>query len=150
MISSRIFTLLAAIFFTTVSASTHGITLVNNCGSATTMQLPGRGNYGAGTFSFDGDVRGGIAQACGDINGVGCNSIEFTLVDDVTSADITLISPHQFDHPARFTITGPSGSQSASCQSSDCGPNNAFYKSDDYTAQRQVTGAGSSISMQFC
>lgn len=114
------------------------------------MQLPGRGNFGAGTFTFNGDIRGGIAQACGDINGVGCNSIEFTLVDGVTSADMTLIPPHKFDHPAKFTLKGPSGTQSASCSNPKCGTKNAFYKFDDYSAQRQVTGAGSSISMQFC
>lgn len=115
------------------------------------MQFPGRGNFGAGRFSFDGDVAGGIAQACGDINGVGCTSIEFTLVDGVSSADVTLIDPHKFDHPAQFTISSSSsGTQSASCQNPNCGPNNAFYKSDDYTAQRQVNGPGSSISMQFC
>ncbi|EGF98598.1 uncharacterized protein MELLADRAFT_118503 [Melampsora larici-populina 98AG31] len=153
MVSSRIsnFTLLAvAIFFTAVSASSHKITLVNNCGTATKMQLPGRGNFGAGTYTFDGDIRGGIAQACGDLNGIGCHSIEFTLVDGVTSADMTLIPPHKFDHPAKFTLRASSGTQSASCQNSNCGPKNAFYKFDDYSAQRQVTGPGSSISMQFC
>ncbi|KAK8939722.1 hypothetical protein KSP40_PGU015469 [Platanthera guangdongensis] len=131
-----------------VAASSHTVTVVNNCGTPTEMQLPGRGVYGAGTYNFDGDVNGGIASPCSDINGVGCISIEFTLVDGVSSADITLIPPHQFDHPAQFSLNN--GATGATCSNANCGPNNAFYKSDDYTAQRQVNGPGSSIYMQFC
>lgn len=113
------------------------------------MQLPGRGNYGSGNHRFDGDIRGGIAQACRDINGVGCTSIEFTLVDGVSSADITLIPPHRFDYTATFKLTGDR-TQSVTCSNPKCGTNNAFFKSDDYTAQRQVTGPGANIYMRFC
>lgn len=112
------------------------------------MQLPGIGNYGAGTYSFTGDVNGGIAQACADINGQGCTSVEFTLVDGVSSADITLISPHTFDHPAQFNLNN--GATGASCQNANCGTDNAFYSPTDYSAQRQVNGPGSRIYMQFC
>lgn len=122
--------------------------LVNNCGTPTKMQLPGRGIYGAGSYRFEGDIRGGIAQACQDINGQGCYSIEFSLVDGISSADLTLIPPHRFDHPAKFNLNH--GLTGASCTNPNCGPQNAFYKSDDYSAQRQVNGPGSSIEMQFC
>ncbi|UZJ53624.1 hypothetical protein CBS101457_002944 [Exobasidium rhododendri] len=138
----------AAVMVSQVAASTHSIQLVNNCGTTTTMQLPGIGNYGAGTYSFNGDVDGGIAQACADINGQGCTSVEFTLVDGTSSADITLISPHVFDHPAQFNMNN--NEVSASCQNANCGTDEAFYSSTDYTAQRQVQGAGSSIYIQFC
>ncbi|KAG0139785.1 hypothetical protein CROQUDRAFT_674957 [Cronartium quercuum f. sp. fusiforme G11] len=131
-----------------VTSSSHSVNLVNNCGTPTTMQLPGRGNYGAGNYNFDGDIKGGIAQACSDINGVGCTSIEFSLVDGISSADITLISPHNFDHPATFTLNN--NEIHATCSNANCGTDNAFFKSDDYTAQRQVNGASSSIYMQFC
>lgn len=131
-----------------VSASSHNINVINNCGSPTTVQLPGIGNFGAGSRTINGDVRGGIAQACSDINGQGCTSVEFTLVDGVSSADITLIPPHKFDHPASFSLNN--GQTGATCNNANCGPNNAFYKSDDYTAQRQVNGPNSSIRIQFC
>jgi hypothetical protein len=88
---------IAMAFLASVSASSHVIDVINNCHTPTTVQLPGIGVFGAGKRTINGDVRGGIAQACSDINGVGCNSVEFTLVDGVSSADITLIPPHRFD-----------------------------------------------------
>ena len=134
------------------ASANHVVDVINNCGGPTTIQLPGHGNYySPGSRTFNGDVKGGIAQACSDINGVGCTSVEFSLVDGVSSADITLISPHKFNHPASFTISSPqSGSQSATCSNANCGPDNAFYQPTDYHAQRQVNGPNSNIRMQFC
>eukprot|EP01088_Endostelium_zonatum_P011313 TRINITY_DN253_c0_g1_i1.p1 TRINITY_DN253_c0_g1~~TRINITY_DN253_c0_g1_i1.p1 ORF type:complete len:153 (-),score=41.01 TRINITY_DN253_c0_g1_i1:61-519(-) len=140
--------LFAASILAVVDASAHRVTIANHCGGPTTLQVPGHGNYGAGTFTFNGDVRGAIAQACNDINGVGCTSVEFTLVDGTSSADITLIPPHKFNHPASFNLNN--GQTGASCSNANCGPNNAFYKPTDYTAQRQVQGPNSQIYVQFC
>lgn len=84
-------------FLAYVSASSHVIDVINYCGTPTSVQLPGIGIFGAGRRTINGDVRGGIAQPCSDINGVGCISVEFTLVDGVSSADVTLIHPHRFD-----------------------------------------------------
>lgn len=98
----HLFVLLISTFLAFVHASSHSINVINKCGTPTTVQLPGIGIFGAGQRTINGDVRGGIAQACKDINGVGCASVEFTLVDGVSSADITLIPPHRFD--VSFTL----------------------------------------------
>ncbi|KAE8244736.1 hypothetical protein A4X13_0g6320 [Tilletia indica] len=113
----------------------HTINFQSNCPSAV-MQLPGIGILGTGTYSYDHSVEGGIASAgpnC-DLNGVPCIAVEFSLVDKYSTGDITLISPHVFTGTASFTMK-PGGS-SATCDNPNCGPNNAFYKPDDYTAQR--------------
>ncbi|PWN88143.1 hypothetical protein FA10DRAFT_295708 [Acaromyces ingoldii] len=134
-----------------VAAAAHTVHVINKCGGPTTVQIPGHPIYGAGKHTFKGDVRGGIAQASKDINGQGATSVEFSLVNGVSSADITLIPPHRFNHPARFTLDdGHGNSVGATCRNSHCGPHNAFYKFDDYTAQRQVTGPDSNIKIQFC
>ncbi|CAD6984498.1 unnamed protein product [Tilletia controversa] len=120
---------------TSVALAAHTINFRSNCPSAV-MQLPGIGNFGPGSYTYPHSVEGGIASggtAC-DINGVPCISVEFSLVDKYSTGDITLISPHVFTGTAQFTMM-PGGS-GATCGSAGCGPNNAFYKPDDYSAQR--------------
>ncbi|KAK0558325.1 hypothetical protein OC861_006934 [Tilletia horrida] len=130
--ASTLFLFLSSVVF----AGHHTIVFTSNCPSAI-MQLPGIGNFGVGTYSFDQDVNGGIASAgpkC-DINGVPCISVEFTLDQaGYSTADITLISPHVYTGVAEFRMT-PGGSGTR-CDNPNCGPMNAFYKPDDYSAQR--------------
>lgn len=149
MVSIKFVSFAVMAMVASVSASNHVVDVINNCGGPTTIQLPGHGNfYSPGSRTFSGDVNGGIAQACSDINGVGCTSVEFSLNDGVSSADITLIPPHKFNHPASFTLNN--GETGATCSNANCGPSNAFYTSTDYQAQRQVNGPNSNIQITFC
>lgn len=130
-------------------AASHTIVFESNCASSV-MQLPNRGNYGPGTYTFDGDVAGGIASAgpshC-DINGVPCIAIEFTLNEKYSTGDVTLIEPHKFTADARFEMT-PGGS-SAQCGSQNCGTKNAFYHPEDYSAQRYESSPNAGIKITF-
>ncbi|CAD6914362.1 unnamed protein product [Tilletia controversa] len=143
------FARLAALAILATSAlASHTINFSSNCPSAV-MQLPGIGNYGPGSYTFNQDVNGGIAsggQNC-DINGTNCISVEFTLNGGYSTGDITLISPHAYSGPASFTMT-PGGS-SATCDNPNCGPNNAFYKPDDYSSQRYDSSPNAGINIDI-
>ncbi|MBW0529043.1 hypothetical protein O181_068758 [Austropuccinia psidii MF-1] len=82
-----------------------------------------------------------------DINGVPCTAAEFSLVAGVTSADITLIPPHQFNHPLRITLTN---GQSKYCDKADC--DTAFHQDgNDERYQIQESGnPNSGITLDFC
>lgn len=128
-----------------LASASHTITFNSNCASSI-MQLPGIGNYGTGTYTFDGDVNGGIASggsSC-DENGVPCTAVEFTLNDGYSTGDITLISPHVYSAEASFEF---SNGQGATCASADCGTDNAFYSSTDYSAQRYDSDADAGITI---
>ncbi|KAL9932027.1 hypothetical protein V8E36_009095 [Tilletia maclaganii] len=138
----------AVALLASAALASHTINFNSNCPSAV-MQLPGIGNFGPGSYTFNQDVNGGIAsggQNC-DINGVPCTSVEFTLNGGYSTGDITLISPHQYSAYAQFTMT-PGGS-SATCDNPNCGPNNAFYKEDDYGAQRYDSSPNAGININI-
>ncbi|KDQ13199.1 hypothetical protein BOTBODRAFT_188719 [Botryobasidium botryosum FD-172 SS1] len=144
MLASIIAVALAA----TGAMAAHTINFSSNCPSAI-MQLPGRGNYGPGSYTFNGDVNGGIASAgrsCSQ-DGVPCSSVEFTLNGGYSTGDITLIPPHQYSARAAFQMT-PGGS-SAVCDNANCGRNNAFFKFDDYSAQRYDSNPNAGINIQI-
>lgn len=91
-------TFLATFIHRSTSSSSHLVQVINNCNSPTSIQIPGQGNFTTPiSKTFQGDINGGIAQACSNINGNGCTSVEFELTDGTSSADITLIPPHKFD-----------------------------------------------------
>ncbi|KAK0517806.1 hypothetical protein OC835_008044 [Tilletia horrida] len=130
----------AVALLATSALAGHTINFSSNCPSAV-VQIPGHGNYGTGSYTFDGDVNGGIAsagQSC-SVDGNGCISVEFTLNNGYSTGDITLISPHAYSGAASFTMT-PGGS-SATCDNPNCGPNNAFYQPTDYGSQRYDSDA---------
>ncbi|KDQ07326.1 hypothetical protein BOTBODRAFT_38854 [Botryobasidium botryosum FD-172 SS1] len=144
--------MLASIFTVALAATgtlaAHTINFTSNCPSAI-MQIPGHGVYRTGKYTFNGDVNGGIASAgrsCSQ-DGVPCSSVEFTLNGKYSTGDITLIPPHKYSARAAFQMT-PGGS-SAVCDNANCGPKNAFYKPDDYSAQRYDPSPNAGINIQI-
>lgn len=78
---------------------------------------------------------------CG-FNGDGCLTLETTLKNPTcpgcgSSTDLTLIPPHKFHVKTGFQYKKGCDGQGATCAGQDCGTRNAFFKTDDYTAQRQ-------------
>ncbi|KAA1073087.1 hypothetical protein PGT21_035539 [Puccinia graminis f. sp. tritici] len=134
------------------AVSAHTIQVNNNCGERFIMQVPGRGvvtSGGGGTWTYDGDTNGVIAAVgnnC-DENGVPCTAAEFSLVSAVTSADITLIPPHQYNKSLRITLTN---GLSKSCTSADC-PDAFHTDGNDELYQIQESGnPNSGITLDFC
>ncbi|KAA1073909.1 hypothetical protein PGTUg99_022156 [Puccinia graminis f. sp. tritici] len=116
------------------------------------MQVPGRGivsSGGGGSWSYNGDVRGVIASVgnnC-DVNGVPCTAAEFSLVSGITSADITLIPPHRYNHSLRITLTN---GKSKSCNSAGCP--GAFHQdgNDGLYQIQESNNPNSGIKLEFC
>ncbi|EFP75633.1 uncharacterized protein PGTG_00964 [Puccinia graminis f. sp. tritici CRL 75-36-700-3] len=143
--------LLAALSASTTMAA-HKVTVINKCQQKFTMQVPGRGivsSGGGGSWSYNGDVRGVIASVgnnC-DVNGVPCTAAEFSLVSGITSADITLIPPHRYNHSLRITLTN---GKSKSCNSA--GFPGAFHQdgNDGLYQIQESNNPNSGIKLEFC
>ncbi|POW08640.1 hypothetical protein PSTT_07349, partial [Puccinia striiformis] len=134
------------------SMARHTIRVNNNCGERFIMQVPGRGvvtSGGGGTWNYDGDTNGVIAAVgnnC-DLNGVPCTAAEFSLVSGVTSADITLIPPHQYNKSLRITLTN---GLSKVCTSANCP--GAFHTdgNDQLYKFKESGNPNSGITLDFC
>ncbi|KAI9612174.1 hypothetical protein H4Q26_008267 [Puccinia striiformis f. sp. tritici PST-130] len=100
-------------------------------------------------LDYDGDTNGVIAAVgnnC-DLNGVPCTAAEFSLVSGVTSADITLIPPHQYNKSLRITLTN---GLSKVCTSANC-PGAFHTDGNDQLYQIQESGnPNSGITLDFC
>lgn len=130
----------------------HTINVNNQCGERFIMQVPGHPlvtSNGGGVYQYNEDIPGVIAavgNGC-DQNGVPCTAAEFSLVSGITSADITLIPPHQYNKSLRITL---SNSQSKECRSADC-PGAFHTDGNDALYQIQESNnPSSSITLDFC
>ncbi|MBW0497351.1 hypothetical protein O181_037066 [Austropuccinia psidii MF-1] len=136
----------------TSALATHVINVNNRCGQKFTMQVPGHPHVtstSGGHFRYNGDIRGVIASVgnnC-DINGVPCTAAEFSLVSGVSSADITLIPPHKYNHPLRITLTN---GQSKYCGKAAC--TTAFHQDghDERYQIQESNNPNSGITLDFC
>ncbi|CAO1623474.1 unnamed protein product [Parajaminaea phylloscopi] len=140
--------LLAVSMVATGVQAGHQVIFESNCKSSI-LQIPGQGNRGPGTYNFEGDVKAAIASggpSCSQ-DGNNCPSVEFTLNNGYSTGDITLIPPHKSTSKASFTML-PGGS-SATCNDARCGPKNAFFKTDDYGAQRYDKSPNAGIHIVF-
>ena len=89
---------------------------------------------------------------CG-FNGDGCLTVEATLKNPNcpgcgSSTDLTLIPPHKFNIKTGFRYINGCNGQGATCTGPRCGTKNAFFKTDDYTAQRQCET--NNVSLTLC
>ncbi|PWN44329.1 hypothetical protein IE81DRAFT_310874 [Ceraceosorus guamensis] len=149
--------LLAVVIGAVYAQAAHHISFqVSGCSTAI-MQVPGRGVFGAGEYDFDGDVNGIIASA-GNVacsqDGVPCTSIEASLNSGISSADITLIPPHQYSAAADMTITGANPGAAgnfASCHDPNCPDDQAFHQptGTEAISQRQVNDPNSGLIAKF-
>ncbi|KAH9446365.1 hypothetical protein MJO28_016629 [Puccinia striiformis f. sp. tritici] len=116
------------------------------------MQIPGHGTVasgGGGSWSYGQDLKGVIASVgknC-NVNGVPCTAAEFTLVSGISSADITLIPPHQYNHSLRITLTN---GQTKSCDHAGC--SSAFHQdgNDERYQIQEANNPHSGIKLEFC
>ncbi|KAA1107352.1 hypothetical protein PGT21_010965 [Puccinia graminis f. sp. tritici] len=148
--------LLSAVLLVVLGVSTtwaaHKIDVVNHCRERFSMQIPGHGSVssnGGGSWTYGGDLRGVIASVgnnC-DVNGVPCTAAEFALVSGISSADITLIPPHRYNHSLRITLTN---GQSKSCQHANCPT--AFHQdgNDGMYQIQEANNPNSGIKLEFC
>ncbi|EFP93592.1 uncharacterized protein PGTG_19645 [Puccinia graminis f. sp. tritici CRL 75-36-700-3] len=130
--------LLSAVLLVILGASTtwaaHKIDVVNHCRERFSMQIPGHG------------VIASVGNNC-DTNGVPCTAAEFALVSGISSADITLIPPHRYNHSLRITLTN---GQSKSCQHANCPT--AFHQdgNDGMYQIQEANNPNSGIKLEFC
>ncbi|MBW0461311.1 hypothetical protein O181_001026 [Austropuccinia psidii MF-1] len=151
LIMYRIRVITSALVVTSALA-THVINVNNHCGQKFTMQVPGHPDVtstSGGHFHYNGDIKGVIASVgnnC-DINGVPCTAAEFSLMSAVSSADITLIPPHKYNHPLRITLTN---GQSKYCGKAHC--TTAFYQDghDERYQIQESNNPNSGITLDFC
>ncbi|OAV97259.1 hypothetical protein PTTG_05911 [Puccinia triticina 1-1 BBBD Race 1] len=148
--------LFSPILLVVLGASTtwaaHTVTVINRCREKFTMQVPGRGivtSREGGSWTYEGDIRGVIASVgnnC-DINGVPCTAAEFSLVSGISSADITLIPPHQYNRSLRISLTN---GQSKLCSSANC-PGAFHTDGNDGRYQiQEANNPNSGIKLEFC
>ncbi|KII89699.1 hypothetical protein PLICRDRAFT_561358 [Plicaturopsis crispa FD-325 SS-3] len=139
-----------------VSAETHTITLVNNCGTGNPV-LKTNGNTlksGNGDYTSNAAIVAAISYldtGCG-ANGEGCLLVETTMQNPSTagsgsSTDLSLIPPHAFNRKATFAYKNGC-SDSLSCDSGSC--DTAFHVDTDTYVQRacQVNDAG--LTITYC
>ncbi|KAF8913303.1 hypothetical protein CPB85DRAFT_1300157 [Mucidula mucida] len=138
----------------TVNAEKHTISFVNNCGRGTPILSQDFKTLSTGApYTATSGFSAAIAYldtGCG-FQGSGCGIVETTLINNgVSSTDISLIDPHTFNVPTKFTYTGGCAGLGASCTSANCPTTDAFHKTDDYEAQRQCTSNDSGLVITFC
>ncbi|KII85626.1 hypothetical protein PLICRDRAFT_115901 [Plicaturopsis crispa FD-325 SS-3] len=133
--------LAAAVAIAQVSAESHSVTLVNNCGTGTPyLKASGNTLSTGGTYTSSGPLVAAISYldtGCG-ANAEGCTLVEATMQNPTSpgsgsSADISLISPHTFNVKASFSYNNGC-SNGASCASADC--STAFHVSTDTGVQQ--------------
>ncbi|KAI1794172.1 glycopeptide [Ganoderma leucocontextum] len=137
----------------------HHITFTNHCGHGTPMLIQGPHVLSKGKpYTHRGPLISAIAYLqtgkCG-FNGDHCLTLETTLKNPNcpgcgSSTDLTLIPPHKFHVKTSFKYHHGCHTQHATCTSQRCGTKNAFFKTDDYTAQRQCETNNVGLEIIFC
>ncbi|KAL8276543.1 hypothetical protein RQP46_011033 [Phenoliferia psychrophenolica] len=138
----------------------HRIIQVNNCGTGTPVISWGvTGSWSVAyaetpaDFTASGEFKNVLAwldTGC-QYQGAGCGIVEFSLANDGTStADISLWNQHSFSVATSFVFTGGCVGYGADCSSASCGADNAFFATDDYTAQRECTDSNVGLTITYC
>ncbi|KII83269.1 hypothetical protein PLICRDRAFT_32989 [Plicaturopsis crispa FD-325 SS-3] len=147
--------LVASVAVLQVSAESHTVTLVNNCGKGTPV-LKQNGNTlsTGGDYTANGPLSAAISYldtGCG-ANGDGCTLVETTLQNPTTagsgsSTDISLIAPLAFSVKATFAYKNGCTNGKA-CDSADC--TTAFHQSTDTTVQEACQANDAGLTITYC
>ncbi|KAH9910140.1 uncharacterized protein B0H18DRAFT_520828 [Fomitopsis serialis] len=136
-----------------VAAETHTVNFYNNCGYGTPVLRSQSGEVlsQGEDYTSDGALDGAIAYlqtgGCGG-NGEGCTLVELTLTNGWSSADISLISPHEFSVTSGFGYWNGCDNTGTDCSSTDCGQ--AFHNSDDNVVQVGCSADDVNLAITFC
>ncbi|CCM01442.1 uncharacterized protein FIBRA_03494 [Fibroporia radiculosa] len=154
MISKVTIALLAAtLAFMHVRGESHTVTFTNNCGYGTPYLW---GPDGAllstgGAYTSNGPADGLIAYLqtgnCGN-NGEGCTLVEASLNNVDSSADISLIPPHEFSVTSGFGYYNGCDGAGADCTYDGCP--DAFYNSGETGVQVGCSAANVDLAITFC
>ncbi|KIY68508.1 hypothetical protein CYLTODRAFT_374258 [Cylindrobasidium torrendii FP15055 ss-10] len=137
-----------------VSAESHTINFVNNCGTGTPVLSQNFNTISNGpSYTANGPFSAAIAYldtGCG-FQGDNCAIVELTLINGgVSSVDVSLIPNHAFNVKTGFTYFNGCDGTGATCASADCPTTDAFHVTDDYEAQRQCTSDDVGVTITFC
>ncbi|KAM5530980.1 hypothetical protein V8D89_015362 [Ganoderma adspersum] len=140
-------------------AEKHTVKFTNRCGHGTPMLIQSGKVLSKGKpYTSNGPLSAAIAYLqtgkCG-FNGDGCLTVEATLKNPNcpgcgSSTDLTLIPPHKFHIKTGFRYFNGCNGQGTTCTGPRCGTKNAFFKTDDYTAQRQCETNNVGLEIIFC
>ncbi|KAG8220636.1 hypothetical protein J3R82DRAFT_2902 [Butyriboletus roseoflavus] len=136
-------------------AETHTITFDNRCGYGAPMLIDNGEDIlqGSSSYKSSGPWSGiGYLQTgqCGP-NGENCSLLEMTLINDnYTTTDISLIPSHQYNVETSFSYYNGCDGVGKDCNNPNCGTNNAFYGSTDYTAQAYCSLNNVDLYVAFC
>jgi len=141
-----------------VAAESHTVSFNNRCGSGTPTLVSQKGvTLSTGlSYTSNGSFPGAIAYlqngGCG-LNGEHCTMVETTLVNPTcagcgSSADITLIEPHEFSVATGFEYYNGCDGTGATCASANCV--SAFHKSTDTAVQVACQTNDVNLRITFC
>ncbi|KAF8726212.1 hypothetical protein AX14_007924 [Amanita brunnescens Koide BX004] len=149
--------LLSLTLATAVSAESHTVHFVNNCGRGTpTLVQNGNILSTGGDYVSNGPLISAIAYlqtgSCG-LNGEGCTLIETTLVNPTTpgsgsSTDISLIPPHAFSVTSGFGYYNGCDGAGADCTNPNCPT--AFFQPGDTGVQVPCQVDNVDLAITFC
>jgi len=146
----------ALALFTGVQGESHTLKFINNCKSGTPTLLKDGHIIPLvnGEYTHDGEFAAAIAylqrgDECG-FNAERCTMLEMTLNNAFSSVDVSLIAPHAFNVPVRFSYYNGCDGEGKACTHANCGPQYAFYKEDDYGSQVQCTKPNVNLLTTFC
>ncbi|KAH9830058.1 glycopeptide [Rhodofomes roseus] len=152
LLNAALFT--AAIAFVRVHAETHTVSFVNKCVDGTPWLWGPNGALYTSTgasITFDGEAPGLISYlqtgSCGN-NGEGCTLIEASLINGASSADISLIPPHEFSVTSGFGYYGGCEPAGADCTYAQCP--DAFHTSGMTGVQVDCIADNVDLSITFC
>ncbi|EPS96030.1 hypothetical protein FOMPIDRAFT_146097 [Fomitopsis schrenkii] len=135
------------------AAESHTVSFSNNCGTGTPILRSQNGvvlSQGE-DYTSSGSLDGAFAYlqtgGCGD-NGESCTLVELTLTDGWSSADISLISPHEFSVTSGVSYYNGCDDTSTTCSSASC--TQAFHDSDDTSVQIGCSTADVDLLISFC
>ncbi|KZT64574.1 hypothetical protein DAEQUDRAFT_678342 [Daedalea quercina L-15889] len=144
----------AATAFVRVQAETHTVSFVNDCGYGTPYLWGPNGVFyysGEGTYTFDSEAPGLIAYLqtgnCGN-DGEYCTLVEASLINGASSADISLVPPHEFSVTSGFGFYGGCDGAGADCTSADCPE--AFVSADQTYKQVGCSAENVNLAITFC
>ncbi|KII85627.1 hypothetical protein PLICRDRAFT_178672 [Plicaturopsis crispa FD-325 SS-3] len=145
----------AAVAVVQVSAESHVVTLVNNCGRGTpVLKVNGNTLSTGGSYVSNGPLVAAISYldtGCG-ADGEGCTLVETTMKNPTTpgsgsSTDISLIPPLAFSVKASFAYKNGC-SNGASCDSASCPT--AFHVPTDTHVQQACQADNAGLTITYC
>lgn len=135
------------------AAELHIVWFDNRCGNGEPVIVQNGEQLSSGDYSyiFRGPATAASAflqdGSCGAA-GENCTLVEFTLVDGVNSADISLIEPHTFSQSVGFAYSNGCDGEGKTCASADCPE--AFHDADDFDAEVQCARNDVNLNITFC